>query len=148
MYATDTQANVIQGKFTPEQYAKMEAIADDIPKANLKYANMPITLTAHGIMQEFREGDITPAEYAKRALQISRIGAHELETLDVFKFIDDWAVEMIDSNGEVKLDRDGQPKLKKLNADVVYKVILKKQKGGTATIETATQVKLDWDLQC
>ena len=144
MYATES--NVVQGKFTAEQYAEMEAIADKTPKANLKYANMPITLTAHGIMEEFRNGDITPAEYAKRALQISRIGAEELETLDVFKFIDDWAVEMVDGSGEVKLDKYGDPKLKKLNADVVYKVILKKMKGGTATVESVTQVQLDWDL--
>lgn len=147
MYATESQeSNVIQGKFTAEQYSEMEAIADKTPKANLKYANMPIQLTAHGIMQEFREGDITPAEYAKRALQISRIGAEQLETLDVFKFIDDWAVETIDGGGEVKLDKYGDPKLKKLNADVVYKIIMKKMKGGTATVETTTQVQLDWNL--
>jgi len=75
MFATDIPDNVVQGNFTQEQYAQMEAIADKPPKANLKYANMPIQLTANGIMQEFRDGDITPAEYAKRALQISRIGA-------------------------------------------------------------------------
>jgi hypothetical protein len=133
MYATQMQeSNVIQGNFTPEQYAEMEAIAaDDTPKVNVDYSGKPLQISKSQLISMWSSGLITDKPYATLALMLDRVGANEIEDFDITKFIEDW-------EGFSATDK---PKF--LKADTILSVLKKIESLTSSSVEISAKVKLD-----
>ena len=132
MYATETQeSNVVQGKFTQEQYAEMEAIADETPKVNVDYDGKPLQISKSQLIAMWSSGLITDKPYATLALMLDRVGMFETEDFDIQKFIEDW-------EGFSATDK---PKF--LKADTILSVLKKIESLTSSSVEISAKVKLD-----
>ena len=132
MFVTESQpSNVVQGKFTQEQYAEMEAIADETPKVNVDYDGKPLQISKSQLIAMWSSGLITDKPYATLALMLDRVGMFETEDFDIQKFIEDW-------EGFSATDK---PKF--LKADTILSVLKKIESLTSSSVEISAKVKLD-----
>jgi hypothetical protein len=111
MYATEQESNVIQGNFTPEQYAEMEAIATDTPKENIERSRKEFTITEASTRDDFREKRIGAAEYAKAIIKLESLGKPHEETFSLLELAEEWAVD-VEKEVELRAKPGEEPKTK------------------------------------
>ena len=137
MYATD---NVVQGKFTKEQYDQLEQIADKAPKANVKYAYELLKISLSELREWYALNEIPEQMYVTLLLRMARVGSEVPEDFDINRFCEEAAVEKLrfeEESGKLVPDvkKNGDIKLKHIKASSVRAVIAKMQKNGRATFD-------------
>ena len=111
MFVTESQpSNVVQGKFTQEQYVEMEAIATDTPKENIKRARKEYTITEASTRDDFREKRIGAAEYCKAIIKLESLGNPHEETFSLRELVDEWSVE-VEKEVEIQTKKGPQTKI-------------------------------------
>lgn len=101
------ESNVIQGKFTPEQYAEMETIGaqkEDVPKVNINYSGS-FNINKQILRDWWVKGFLTDSEYAFWAMVVDGVGLKEEEQFgpdQMTAFIQQWQGEDVTDKGKRK----------------------------------------------
>lgn len=105
MYATEQESNIIQGNFTQEQYAQMEAISkEEVPKVNINYSGS-FHINKQILRDWWVKGFLTDSEYAFWAMVVDGVGLNEEEQFgpdQMTAFIEQWQGEDVTDKGKRK----------------------------------------------